>query len=100
MLRCLSHHPILNLYSFEHVYNIYMCSKQGRTGTENRPRQFPLTTLPAQPNFHSTDPTFAKSKKSPVFHTKITLFITSTLQPTGHCPNASMASLPLASSYK
>ena len=32
---------------------------QGRTGTENRPGQFPTTTLPVQPNFHST---LAKSK--------------------------------------
>src|SRR6218665_500305 len=50
---------------------------QGRTGTENRPGQFPTTTLPAQPNFHSTSPTLAKSKKSPVCHTKITHFFTS-----------------------
>ena len=53
--------------------------RQGRTGTENRLGQFPTTTLPTQPNFHSTGPTLAKSKKSPALHTKITLFITSTL---------------------
>src|SRR6218665_3356091 len=53
----------------------FLVSFQGRTGTENRPGQFPTTTLPAQPNFHSTGPTLAKSKKSPVFHTKITFYI-------------------------
>jgi len=35
-------------------------SRQGPTGTENRPGQFSTTTLTAQPNFHSTGPTLAK----------------------------------------
>src|SRR6218665_3123412 len=57
--------------------------------------QFPTSTLSALPNFHSPGPTLAKSKKSPVFHTKITLLSLQPHWPTGHCPNASMASPPL-----
>src|SRR6218665_2214652 len=70
-------------------------SNQGRTGTENWPGQFLTTTLPAQPNFHSTGPTLAKSKQSPALQIKITLFITlQPCRPTAHCPNTSMATLP------
>src|SRR6218665_175816 len=64
------------MISDDRIMNIFM---QGRTGTKNRPGQFQTTTLPALPNLHSTCPTLPKFTKSPVFHTKITLFITSTL---------------------
>ena len=40
---------------YEFASEAWVAGKQGRTGTENRPGQFPTTTLPAQPNFHSTN---------------------------------------------
>ena len=82
-----------------HDLQIYTApSARGGLGLKTGPGNFhlPLYRPYLHCNFHSNGPTQAKSKKSPVFHTKITPLSLQTHRPTGHCPNASMTSPPLA----
>ena len=71
--------------------HFHLSCNQGRTG------QFPTTTLPAQPNFHSTSPTL-QNLKNRLFSTQNHPFYH--FNPAGgHCPNASMVSPPLVVMY-
>jgi len=60
---------------------------QGRTGTENRPGQFPTTTLTSTPPAQTL-----QNLQNRLFYTQQSL---QPCRPTGHCPNASIESTPL-----